>query len=441
MSSGNKDEEYQAYAKQTLDALWHTMKTYPSLRGNHIALLVPDRRFREEFKHHLSRHLEAEFAPARTFSLVSFEDTLEFIPTAFQGDCGEDTLILDWDENAKGLEHLVVLCIGLDAEIDSTTDNLTRSRLYHAITRAQLQVLVVNRLLHGGWLEFLATLKLKSEIFEDSGAQSEIRMDAASRVVELAGRTEHGPQVEGPHKVSTGISTPITADKDDSAMSSAAVKEGADVASRRDAAQEQTVEVRDTFVWDTNSNTISSPIRKLQFDPRTAEQAAQSVIHATFDVEHGRRHRWSFSGPDDQVAEVPNFTSGTRLLVSKETATTGVLSWLLQSLPGNDSFIVGVIPADQAEVDKYLDERCDWGVASLTGAGSGGGGVQKKAALKQKYIEIVADLDGQTLKVKAGNDQTSLVEVESRTIPFQGSVKLAVTGWSGAKVRLVPPTT
>ena len=280
MSNGNKDEEYQAYAKQTLDALWHTMKTYPSLRGNHIALLVPDRSFREEFKHHLSRLLKAEFAPSRTFSLVSFEDTLEFIPTAFQGDCGEDTLILDWDENAKGLEHLVVLCIGLDAEIDSTTDNVTRSRLYHAITRAQLQVHVVNRLLHGGWLEFLATLKLKSEIFEDSGAQSEIRMDAASRVVaaglaswlknhenrsktciyiyisylhqlsssehfihgfalflwtqkrldvqifghkealaggvsrkgikliksklliakELAGRTEHGPQVEGPHK-------------------------------------------------------------------------------------------------------------------------------------------------------------------------------------------------------------------------------------------------
>ena len=41
-------------------------------------------------------------------------------------------------------------------------------------------------------------------------------------------------------------------------------------------------------------------------------------------------------------------------------------------------------PAGAPPEDKYLDERCDWGVASLTGAGSGGGGVQKKAALKQK---------------------------------------------------------
>jgi hypothetical protein len=39
----------------------------------------------------------------------------------------------------------------------------TRSQLYRAITRAQMMVVVVNEVLHGGWLEFLTRVKYDKE--------------------------------------------------------------------------------------------------------------------------------------------------------------------------------------------------------------------------------------------------------------------------------------
>ena len=61
--------------------------------------------------------------------------------------------------SATGLERLIVICVGLDAVME-TTDALalTRSVLYRALTRAHMMVLVVNEYVRGGWLEFFPRL-------------------------------------------------------------------------------------------------------------------------------------------------------------------------------------------------------------------------------------------------------------------------------------------
>eukprot|EP00435_Cladocopium_sp_Y103_P051666 s2934_g16.t1 len=142
---------FAQFADNTVKALWFILQTYSSMRlDRHVALL----------------------------------ESLRFLPEAVHQDRREDELILDWDGNAKGLEQLFVICIGFDAQITGDADNFTRARFYHAITRAQLQAIVVDQFIRGGWLEFLNTLKLKETTFQADDAESEIIQDAALKIVE-----------------------------------------------------------------------------------------------------------------------------------------------------------------------------------------------------------------------------------------------------------------
>eukprot|EP00435_Cladocopium_sp_Y103_P041008 s801_g11.t1 len=176
---------FAQFADNTVKALWFILQTYPSIRlDRHVALLVPNQEFHRTFRFHLEERLQTDFASACNIQLVSFEESLRFLPEAIHQDRREDELILDWDSNAKGLEQLFVICIGFDAQITGDTDNFTRAHLYHAITRAQLQAIVVDQFIRGGWLEFLNTLKLKQTTFRTDDAKSEIKKDAALKIVE-----------------------------------------------------------------------------------------------------------------------------------------------------------------------------------------------------------------------------------------------------------------
>ena len=180
---GYDDGFFEQSADHTVKALWFIMCTHPSIRlDRHVALLVPDEEFYRSFRFHLEERLESAFAPTYNMKLVSLEDSLRFLPEAHQ-DLKRDELILDWDENAKGLETLFVVCIGFDVQITGERDNFTRARLYHAVTRAQLQALVVDRLVHDGWLQYLTTLKLRETTFRLDGAESEINKAAALKIV------------------------------------------------------------------------------------------------------------------------------------------------------------------------------------------------------------------------------------------------------------------
>eukprot|EP00438_Fugacium_kawagutii_P001451 Skav211868 [mRNA] locus=scaffold1431:166491:168956:- [translate_table: standard] len=175
---------FAKFADKTLEAIWHIARTYPSISlQQHIALIVPDEKFYNDFKPHVMKRLEEDFFPC--CKIISFEDALRHIPEGIHRDVRKDAFILDWDENAKGLEKMFVVSIGFDMEIKGDSNNSARSRLYHTITRAQLQTFVVDRFVRGGWLEFLSTLELKKDSFEQSTAEAEVRKDAARKVVDV----------------------------------------------------------------------------------------------------------------------------------------------------------------------------------------------------------------------------------------------------------------
>ena len=98
-------------------------------------------------------------------------------------------LVVDTVDNMDGLERLVVICVGLDQVIDRGAGVLeTRSRLYRAMTRAQLAVAVVNEALPGGWLEFLGRVELSTGGFNEA-AERENRAETAADDIVVAATT------------------------------------------------------------------------------------------------------------------------------------------------------------------------------------------------------------------------------------------------------------
>lgn len=108
--------------------------------------------------------------------------------------------------NLDGLERLIVICVGLDQVISAdATASETRSRLYRAMTRAQLAVAVVNAALSGGWLEFLGRVELSGgsafDADEERAGRAETAADAvvaeAEEVVDAEEDVEAKEDVEG----------------------------------------------------------------------------------------------------------------------------------------------------------------------------------------------------------------------------------------------------
>eukprot|EP00438_Fugacium_kawagutii_P024365 Skav225976 [mRNA] locus=scaffold4916:89768:92281:- [translate_table: standard] len=173
------------FADKTVEALLYLVQTYPSIRFEQdVAVIVPDEQFYNRFKAHFVECLRRKLSPSS--QVVSFEESLACLPGDTDRHNGDEFFILDLDDNARGLEKLFIVCVGFDVEIKGADDNSARARFYHSITRAQLQTVVVDRFLRGGWFEFLTTLELRNETFEKSTAEAEVRKNAARQIVDAA---------------------------------------------------------------------------------------------------------------------------------------------------------------------------------------------------------------------------------------------------------------
>ena len=158
----------QQYAKRAKDAIWHVVKTFPSLSlNNRLALLVPDAEFLERLQPLLELGLK-DLLPHRNLRFTRFSDSLRQVPLCFATESEEKTerkteeeqIVLDTADVIDGLEQLVVICIGLDARIGQTCGDLqARAQLYKGITRAQLLAIVVNSHIKNGFLEFLCNVR------------------------------------------------------------------------------------------------------------------------------------------------------------------------------------------------------------------------------------------------------------------------------------------
>jgi len=150
----------------------------------------------------LVRALAAEF-PQHKFRLVNAEQASACVGKV--GASSED-IVLDHIASFDGLERLVVVCVALDEPIGGAHAPSLRSKLYRAMTRAQMLLLIVNELLAGGALEFLAGgLRLRDgERFDLQASKALLDKDAsvdssAVQLTEVHLEREHDPKGHGAH--------------------------------------------------------------------------------------------------------------------------------------------------------------------------------------------------------------------------------------------------
>ena len=194
----NKHDEMNGYITHTVKALQYLLRTYMGLRlHNRLALIVPDNEFLMKFKPSLESALKDQ--PLRSqlqIKFESFEKSLsllppDLLPTDQKAGPREvprdvvDTIVLDEIKNCKGLEQLMIVCIGLDAPINlEAGDMLTRAHIYQALTRAQLQAVVVNEYVQNGWFEFLGMVKFKEHRkFTEAAALEETESISAAKTL------------------------------------------------------------------------------------------------------------------------------------------------------------------------------------------------------------------------------------------------------------------
>ena len=201
ISQEDLDKEY---AKRARDAIWHVVKTFPTISlNNRLALLVPDAEFLERLQPLLERGLK-ELLPHRSLRFTRFSDSLRRVPLCFASESEEENerkteeeqIVLDTADVIDGLEQLVVICIGLDARIGQTSGDLrVRAQLYKGITRAQFLAIVVNRHIKNGFLEFLCNVRYsdgqltaKEARCESPKAAAEVCKTAKQRPVKQASK-------------------------------------------------------------------------------------------------------------------------------------------------------------------------------------------------------------------------------------------------------------
>ncbi|CAK9113857.1 unnamed protein product [Durusdinium trenchii] len=151
---------YEDYCQNTMQALKHVSSSYPRLTFHHnIAIMVPDLNFLGEFKPLLEEKLKEDIGCrplCKKLGLIDFEESLSYLISSHADEeqaSEAEMMILDTIDNAKGLEQLIIVAVGMDAEISPTghiDDLLARARLYQSITRAQLMAIVVNEYVPGG---------------------------------------------------------------------------------------------------------------------------------------------------------------------------------------------------------------------------------------------------------------------------------------------------
>jgi hypothetical protein len=151
------DDAGEIYAREVVEALTAIRRQLVDLEDldDRVAVVGPDEAFIEKLRGPLAIALGG-------FELVDAATASAALPRDEERSSGSKPwLVVDSVDNMDGLERLAVICVGLDQVIDRGVGVLeTRSRLYRAMTRAQLAVAVVNEALPGGWLEFLGRVEL-----------------------------------------------------------------------------------------------------------------------------------------------------------------------------------------------------------------------------------------------------------------------------------------
>jgi len=158
-----------------------------------VAIVCPDKEFVDRLRKPLKRALAERFelVTAATASAV-LERSAEAKPW----------LVLDSVDNMDGLERLIVICVDLDRDIDGGVDvPKTRSRIYRAMTRAELAVAVVNVARPRGWFKFFEHIDFdaRREFWGFNAVQKTLAKKSAGDVVKEA-LVPAGEAVDAPNE-------------------------------------------------------------------------------------------------------------------------------------------------------------------------------------------------------------------------------------------------
>ncbi|KAK3265614.1 hypothetical protein CYMTET_25715 [Cymbomonas tetramitiformis] len=225
----SEKHELRLYEEHVATAFKNLLDDYPRLQlHNRVAVIVPNRGFQEAFMPHLKNVLAGLGGKdGGTFECVDAITACSAIITqggpSDRAGCGADEraqwVVYDRIEQFDGLERLIVICVGLDSVISNrgaregggpgdrhkeedvvedaheetdqrvrgSADPLeTRSQLYRALTRAHMVVMVVNKMLRGGWLEWLTKVKLDKKDFDRERELALLQMKAVDESIQAA---------------------------------------------------------------------------------------------------------------------------------------------------------------------------------------------------------------------------------------------------------------
>ena len=277
------EKDYATYVQKSVAAIHFILDGYPGLSLHHrVALLVPDDDFCQKFGPMLK---EALNIGKRKFHFTSFQNSMSILPWDLLGAEGskdnnhDEVIILDTVENAKGLEQLFVICIDLDSEIDySESDATTRARIYQALTRAQLQAVVVNQVVKGGWLEFLGLIDSRVQEFDESTALAETDATAAFNVISQEKSKEKGKEEakQKPEEASAPLpvpAPPLMEEPEEKQQNSEHKLEVEEDATRTETTKttRKVAKMVSSSVWDTSENHIEPATMEPRFDPRSSK--------------------------------------------------------------------------------------------------------------------------------------------------------------------------
>lgn len=181
------EDANNSYAFHVREAIKYVIKKYPGLPLHDKLAIVtrPDPSFHEQLLQDLRETLkEFRLRP------VDAETASRTISDRVEG-LDQSWIVVDQWQQLRGLERLIVVAVGLDARHDAHTTLNVRLQLYTAITRAQLEAVVVNEFISGGLLDFLGQVELAA----DDRNNSRIDTDYVCRVFDDAQKQTATQQV------------------------------------------------------------------------------------------------------------------------------------------------------------------------------------------------------------------------------------------------------
>ena len=332
--SKDEDARMKHYARRVMDAIVHVDNMYWGVSlHKRLALFVPDGQFLTKLKKSL-RPLLRDGLPHRKFRFVKHEESLRSLPPwlrstgiqraeTHQELRQEDEIVLDTIDVVDGLEHLIVICVGLDAQIQGEArDLVTRADLYKGLTRAQLLAIVVNEEVEDGWFAFLSNVRYEgSRQSEEEEAASKHQSHAAAKVWQAAADTVQTPAKEQ----ETASEKPRQQKPMPSQPESTGKTKKAAVVHPKKVSQQV------SNIWDTRSNEVSGP-KKPAFDPL---RAARVQARADLFKEDVEKLRGADAEAQLEAAEKLRWRAQDEFDEKASIAAAGAITPLVELLSGS----------------------------------------------------------------------------------------------------------